>query len=62
MNINEPRISRELALLMKTKKMTPVQQTQFIRAARKSKGMEEFKKDFTSGSIYNEPIPSLFED
>ena len=61
MNINEPRISRELALLMKTKRMTPVQRTQFRRAARKSKGMEAFKKDFESGDIYNEPIPSLFE-
>ena len=54
MKINEPNISRELAILINSKRMTPRQRGQFLKAALKAKTMESFRKDFVSGAIYEE--------
>mgnify|MGYP003133389114 CR=1 FL=1 len=54
MKINEPNISRELAVLINSKRMTPRQRGQFLKAALKAKTMESFRKDFVSGAIYEE--------
>ena len=54
MKINEPNISRELAVLINSKRMTPRQRGQFLKAALKAKNMESFRKDFISGVIYEE--------
>ena len=54
MKINEPNISRELAVLINSKRMTPRQRGQFLKAALKAKGMKNFRKDFVSGVIYEE--------
>ena len=59
MNLSDPKTSKELASLMQTRKMRPLERTQFLRAAYKAKNMESFKKDFISGAIYNEPVPRL---
>tara|TARA_R100000458_G_C8272457_1_gene247300 strand:- start:1190 stop:1363 length:174 start_codon:yes stop_codon:yes gene_type:complete len=54
MKINEPSISRELAVLINSKRMTPRQRGQFLKAALKAKTMESFRKDFVSGVFYEE--------
>jgi hypothetical protein len=54
MKINEPNISRELAVLINSKRMTPRQRGQFLKAALKAKDMKNFRKDFVSGVIYEE--------
>tara|TARA_B100000287_G_scaffold11767_1_gene11991 strand:- start:1422 stop:1610 length:189 start_codon:yes stop_codon:yes gene_type:complete len=62
MNINNPSVSRELAFLMNIKRLSPLQKTQFITAARKAKNMENFKKNFEDGVIYDETVLPLFKE
>ena len=51
MNINEPIISRELAILMNELHLTPMKGAQFRQAASRAKDMESFKKDLRDGVI-----------
>jgi len=51
-----------LAFLMNIKRLSPLQRTQFITAARKAQNMENFKKNFEEGVVYDEKVLPLFKD
>ena len=52
MNISKPEISRELAKLMNSLRLSIDDQHEFIKQAGMAKNIEEFKKDFSSGSFF----------